>query len=70
MGVERSFLDENGAPMLQPYHREVAEIIRLSVLVSTFTAEFEPGQYTYPFNLYLPAWLPDSVKLKNESESE
>jgi hypothetical protein len=30
--------------------------------VRVFDEDVPAGQYTYPFQLYLPEWLPDSLK--------
>jgi hypothetical protein len=46
------------------YHRDSKEIVRLVCTVVEFQAPLEPGQYSYPFMLYLPTWLPESLSLK------
>ena len=67
VGVERSHLSLSGVIKPNMIHREVKEIIRLKANVQNFEAMLGRGQYTYPFMLYLPAWLPDSTLLKQKS---
>lgn len=67
VGVERSHLSLSGVIKPNMIHREVKEIIRLKANVQNFEAMLGRGQYTYPFMLYLPTWLPDSSLLKQKS---
>jgi hypothetical protein len=46
------------------YHRDAKEILRLVCTVVEFQESVPPGQYSYPFMLYLPNWLPESLTLK------
>lgn len=65
VGLERSFLDPHHVSGLQPFHRDAKEIIHLRQVVRVFTGYgIDPGQYAYPFQLYLPEWLPQSHQLK------
>jgi hypothetical protein len=43
------------------YHREINEIVKIKQVLGYYSEEFWPGQYSYPFMLYLPDWLPDSL---------
>ena len=66
MGEERSHLKLEGGEKPSIIHRETKEIIRLRCPVQDFSAMLGRGQYTYPFMLYLPNWLPDSTLLKTK----
>ena len=68
VGIERSHLSLEGVikPML--YHRDSKEIVKLVCLVVEFQCPVQPGQYSYPFMLYLPDWLPESFSLKQGKE--
>jgi hypothetical protein len=60
VGKERQHTTKTG-------ERKNEEIIRFTALVSEFCEEFQPGQYSYPFYVYLPEWLPDSMHFRNAS---
>jgi len=73
VGVERCHLKlvkmANGTvPPPKDFHRDVKTIIDISVDVTTFDEVLPPGHYTFPFQLYLPSWLPESTSLKVGSE--
>ena len=73
VGLERSFLNTKSMPGLQPerFHRDAKEIIHLRQVVRVFTGYgMDPGQYSYPFQLYLPEWLPESIDLHLPNEEQ
>lgn len=46
------------------FHRDAKEIVQLVNIVVEFPDQkLKKGQYSYPFMLYLPDWLPDSLDL-------
>ena len=58
-GVERSHMQVN-SQTLKEFHREVKEIISLRQVVVEFErgSALYPGQYSYPFQVFTPTWLP------------
>jgi len=73
VGLERSFLNTKSLPGLQPerFHRDAKEIVHLRQVVRVFTGYgMDPGQYSYPFQLYLPEWLPESIDLHLPNEEQ
>jgi hypothetical protein len=52
------------------FHRDTREIVRLVNVVQEFPDKYVPaGQISYPFVIYLPEWLPDSIEMKIGAES-
>jgi len=69
IGIERAHLSLDGVIQLLPFHRDVKEICRLvNVVVEFPTNQLCKGQYSYPFMLYLPDWLPDSFVIQSGIE--
>lgn len=73
VGVERCHLKlvkmANGTvPPPKEFHRDVKTIIDMSVDVAAWDEALPPGHYTFPFVLYLPSWIPESVGLKAATE--
>lgn len=74
VGAERSHFDvpipKGGEPDIKEFHREYKEIIHMRQVI----AEYEPGkslekgQYTFPFQVHLPEWLPESTVFKTETQ--
>jgi len=62
IGVERSHVDDSGVLAPLEFHREWKEIVSMKTVVATFDdqSQLYPGQYSYSFQLYLPAWLPET----------
>ena len=62
VGFERSHLDDSGVLAPLDFHRETLETVSIKTVVAKFddSSQLYPGQYTYSFQLYLPAWLPES----------
>ena len=75
VGVERCHLrlvKGNNNQVLPPkdFHRDVKTIINITSDLATYEAGYPltPGHYTFPFQLYLPQWLPESTSLRFGSE--
>ena len=65
-GVERAHLDVSEVITMMEYHRDCKEIVKLCAVVVEFPSLcLDKGQYTYPFMLYLPDWLPDSLDYRS-----
>ena len=64
VGLERCNLSLDGIIKPMEYHRDAKEILRLVCMVVEFQSPVQPGHYSYPFMLYLPSWLPESLSLK------
>lgn len=69
VGTERAHLSLDGVIKPLDFHRDCKEICRLvNVAVEFPTNQLSKGQYSYPFMLYLPEWLPDSLELESGGE--
>lgn len=65
VGLERSFLTDGGNLEPQSFQRESKEIIKLRQVSRVFKgAGIRKGQYAYPFQVYLPDWLPQSFTVQ------
>ena len=69
-GVERSHLSAESVIHVKDYHREVKEIVTIKQVVVEFPAgqTLQPGQYSYPFQVYTPGWLPESTLFKTRKD--
>ena len=69
-GVERSHLSAESVISVKDYHREVKEIVSIKQVVVEFPAgqSLQPGQYSYPFQVYTPGWLPESTLFKTRKD--
>ena len=68
-GVERThFVIGDLDPVI--HHREVREIIQIRETVKEFTAStiLQPGQYTFPFQIMIPDWLPETCVFKLDNK--
>ena len=69
-GVERCHMSGNGVIEVEDFHREVKEIISMKQVI----VQFEPGQmlqtgqYSYPFQIFTPGWLPESSVFKTRKD--
>lgn len=65
-GVERSHLTPESGISLKDYHQEVKQILSIKQVVVQFPdgQNLQPGQYSYPFQIYTPNWLPETAILK------
>jgi hypothetical protein len=53
----------------EAFHRGVREIVKLVNVITYFPDKrIEKGQYSFPFAVYLPEWLPDSIEMSIEDE--
>ena len=69
-GVERSHLSAESVIHVKDYHREVKEIVSIKQVVVEFPdgQTLQPGQYSYPFQVYTPGWLPESTLFKTRKD--
>lgn len=69
VGVERVHLDIEKVIKLEEFHRGTREIAKLVNVISHFPdKKLAKGQYSFPFAIYLPEWLPDSIELSIDNE--
>ena len=69
-GVERSHLSPDGAISIKDYHQEVKQIVSIKQVVVQFPEgqNLQPGQYSYPFQIYTPGWLPETSLYKSKKD--
>ena len=69
-GVERSHLSAESVISVKDYHRENKEIVSIKQVVVEFPdgQTLQPGQYSYPFQVYTPGWLPESTLFKTRKD--
>ena len=69
-GVERSHITPDQGISLKDYHQEVKQILSIKQIVVQFPEgqDLQPGQYSYPFQIYTPNWLPETALIKTRKD--
>jgi hypothetical protein len=68
VGQERCLLDVSSVPKPELYHCDSKEIVNIKQVVRVYDERgIAAGQYTFPFEVYLPDWLPETLYLRQKS---
>ena len=69
-GVERCHMGGDGIIEIEDFHREVKEVISMKQVIVQFQPgeTLQEGQYSYPFQIFTPSWLPESSLFKTRKD--